>query len=426
MLDGDDVLMVAARLADVDDLNRRARTVLRARGPARSPTRSCSPDAPSPTATTSSPCATTTGSACSTAPEPPSTASTPTPARSSPVTDNGERLVVPFAYAAAGHLTHGYATTIHKAQGATVDRCFVLVDDTTSREHAYTALSRGRHGNDLFVVAADRRSEERHAAEVQPDPLDGLRAAVQRSSAQRFALDELQAGSTSQLEQLRRERDLLRARLSQRPPDPSWDVRTLTEERRQRTARPRRRLPARDALSKTSTDSAPSAGAPTPQTPRDRRPHRPLRCRDRPTRRQARRSRPPTRSTRSGRGSPHDLGAPARRRAAAAPRPRPQHRADRATRPRRHTRDSNEASKEASASSCDGEGASCVMVGPRLLDIRQLQLSDELIAGTGDAGPDGADRTPADCGGTGVVEAQELREHEGGAPVGTRRTSGCW
>ena len=147
------------------------------------------------------------------------------------LSDNDERLVIPFDYAADGHLTHGYATTIHKAQGATVDRCFVLVDETASREHAYTAVSRGRHGNDLFVVAGDRRSEERHAGEVQPHPLEGLRAAVQRSSAQRFALDELQASSTSQLEQLRRERDLLRARLSQQPPNPSWDVRTLAEER---------------------------------------------------------------------------------------------------------------------------------------------------------------------------------------------------
>src|SRR5690606_31442810 len=47
-------------------------------------------------------------------------------------TYDGRRLVVPFAYAEAGHLTYGYATTIHKAQGATVDRCLVLLDDTTS------------------------------------------------------------------------------------------------------------------------------------------------------------------------------------------------------------------------------------------------------------------------------------------------------
>jgi hypothetical protein len=143
------------------------------------------------------------------------------------VVGEDERLVIPFEYVADGYLTHGYATTIHKAQGATVDRCFVLVDETASREHTYTAVSRGRHGNDLFVVAADGRSEERHAAEVQPDPLDSLRAAVRRSSAQRFALYELEAGSTPQLDQLRRERDLLRARLGHGPPNPSRDVRSV-------------------------------------------------------------------------------------------------------------------------------------------------------------------------------------------------------
>jgi conjugative relaxase-like TrwC/TraI family protein len=145
---------------------------------------------------------------------------------------NHGSVVIPFAYAAAGHLTHGYATTVHKAQGATVDRCFVLVDETASREHAYTAVSRGRHGNDLFVVSADRREEERHAAEAQPDPIDQLRAAVQRSSAQRLALDELEAGSTSQLDRLRHQHNLLRARLSQPPPDPSRKTRPLVDERR--------------------------------------------------------------------------------------------------------------------------------------------------------------------------------------------------
>jgi conjugative relaxase-like TrwC/TraI family protein len=227
---GEDGLMVAGRLLDVDDLNRRARSVLRARG-------GLGPDR-----------VVLAGRGFAEGDDVLALRNdyrhgllNGTRAAIHRIdidrrhivahTDNDQRLVIPFHYAANGHLTHGYATTVHKAQGATVDRCFVLVDDAASREHAYTAASRGRHGNDLFVVAADRCSEERHAAEVQPDPREGLRAAVKRSSAQRFALDELQAGSTTQLEQLRRERDLLRARLSQPPPDPSWDVRTLTEER---------------------------------------------------------------------------------------------------------------------------------------------------------------------------------------------------
>jgi hypothetical protein len=226
---GDDALMVAARLADVDDLNRRARGTLQAQGrlghdqvvlagrayargdvvlALRNDYRLGLLNG--------------------------------TQAIIDRIDIDGRHLVaatnhgsvvVPFAYAAAGHLTHGYATTIHKAQGATVDRCFVLADETASREHAYTAVSRGRHGNDLFVVSADRRREERHATEVQPDPIEQLRTAVKRSSAQRFALDELEAGSGSQLDRLRRERDLLRARVSHRPPDPSRETRPLTDER---------------------------------------------------------------------------------------------------------------------------------------------------------------------------------------------------
>ena len=153
------------------------------------------------------------------------------------VTTRGQCVVIPFDYAARGHLTHGYATTIHKAQGATVDRCFVLLDETASREHAYTAVSRGRHSNEVFVVAADRRGEEHHTAEVQPDPLGQLRAAMRRSQAKRLALDDLAASKTSQLDKLRRGRDELRARLGQGPPDPSSQARPMVDERRQEQSR---------------------------------------------------------------------------------------------------------------------------------------------------------------------------------------------
>ena len=64
-----------------------------------------------------------------------------------------------------------------------------------TREHAYTALSRGRHGNDLFVVGDDRRVEERHAAEVQRDPLDAVRSVFGRSATKRLATDEHEPSS---------------------------------------------------------------------------------------------------------------------------------------------------------------------------------------------------------------------------------------
>ncbi len=107
------------------------------------------------------------------------------------LSDDGRHLSIPFDYAAAGDLTHGYATTIHKAQGATVDQCFVLVEETTTREHAYTALSRGRFGNSLYVTAPQKERDERHAPEVELDQLDRLRRSLGRSIRQGLAVNAL-------------------------------------------------------------------------------------------------------------------------------------------------------------------------------------------------------------------------------------------
>jgi conjugative relaxase-like TrwC/TraI family protein len=65
-------------------------------------------------------------------------------------TRNGLRHL-PLDYVSDGHLTYGYATTIHKAQGATVDRAFVLATDSLTREAGYVAMSRARQGTELFV-----------------------------------------------------------------------------------------------------------------------------------------------------------------------------------------------------------------------------------------------------------------------------------
>ncbi|WP_165933020.1 AAA family ATPase, partial [Rhizobium sp. BK251] len=46
---------------------------------------------------------------------------------------------------------HGYATTIHKAQGATVDRAFVLASATMDRHLTYVAMTRHREGVQLYA-----------------------------------------------------------------------------------------------------------------------------------------------------------------------------------------------------------------------------------------------------------------------------------
>ena len=67
-------------------------------------------------------------------------------------TSGGPR-VLPTRYIEAGQLAHGYATTVHKAQGATYDRAFVLATDSLTREAGYVAMSRARAGTELFVIS---------------------------------------------------------------------------------------------------------------------------------------------------------------------------------------------------------------------------------------------------------------------------------
>jgi DNA primase catalytic core len=52
----------------------------------------------------------------------------------------------------ADNVDLGYATTVHGAQGQTVDRCYALITSAWDRASAYVALTRGRHENTAFVA----------------------------------------------------------------------------------------------------------------------------------------------------------------------------------------------------------------------------------------------------------------------------------
>ena len=58
--------------------------------------------------------------------------------------DDGRRVA--FDLKAYADVDHGYAATIHKAQGVTVDRAHVLASSGLDRHAAYVALTRHRDG----------------------------------------------------------------------------------------------------------------------------------------------------------------------------------------------------------------------------------------------------------------------------------------
>lgn len=69
-------------------------------------------------------------------------------------THHGARVNLAARYVAR-HVELGYAGTVHRGQGATVDTGHALLDASTPREAAYPALTRGRDTNTAHVVCDD-------------------------------------------------------------------------------------------------------------------------------------------------------------------------------------------------------------------------------------------------------------------------------
>jgi conjugative relaxase-like TrwC/TraI family protein len=128
----------------------------------------------------------------------------------------GQRdVVLPARYLDGGHLAHGYATTIHKAQGATVDHALLLGSDDLTRESGYVALSRGRHTNRIYITG-DRDPGidlSDGPPEPGPNPTNILRLGLQRSSAKQLAIDTGQPEPAAPM-----------TRKAFEPPAVEWDI----------------------------------------------------------------------------------------------------------------------------------------------------------------------------------------------------------
>jgi len=116
------------------------------------------------------------------------------PARSLVVQlDDGRRAFLPHSYTETS-VNLGYALTVFRAQGITVDHTFGLGGDSLFQEAGYTQLSRGRLSNNLYVAAPENpRWEIGHHADdlTRRDALQSLVDALAQNREQTMARDRL-------------------------------------------------------------------------------------------------------------------------------------------------------------------------------------------------------------------------------------------
>jgi Ti-type conjugative transfer relaxase TraA len=97
--------------------------------------------------------------------------------------DGAERMVT-VSTADYAAIDHGYATTIHKTQGATVDRSFVLASGTMDRHLTYVAMTRHRDGAQLYAAR-----EEFKGRGADQSPMEALTARLGRDGSKETTLD---------------------------------------------------------------------------------------------------------------------------------------------------------------------------------------------------------------------------------------------
>ena len=122
-------------------------------------------------------------------------------------TDDGRRVTFRHDEIRDWHdnirIDYGYAMTIASAQGLTVDRAFLLVDDRPSRETIYPAATRHREGIDIYVNRsplvldiADGRTEDQADMPVTDSDIRAyLTERWSRSQPKEAALDYIADGA---------------------------------------------------------------------------------------------------------------------------------------------------------------------------------------------------------------------------------------
>ncbi len=147
--------------------------------------------------------------------------------------------MLPAAYLDDGHIAHAYATTIHKAQGATFDRGLLLGTDELYRERGYVGMSRGRETNHLYLVGAAEIDDPAGHGPPPPtgDPIEAVQQALTYETDKRLAIDTGEPVAFLGIDELVAEKRQLTGLLGACPPNRRGDIASLTANRDHMTAR---------------------------------------------------------------------------------------------------------------------------------------------------------------------------------------------
>ncbi|WP_051613694.1 MobF family relaxase [Rhodococcus sp. UNC23MFCrub1.1] len=107
---------------------------------------------------------------------------------------HGAHTVLPAWYA-RGHTELGYAHTIHRAQGLTVDIGRALLSNAVDRQTAYVAMTRGKTGNYAYLVTDQLPDPDLdHAPQPEATPTTVFAGILARDGEERAAVEHLREG----------------------------------------------------------------------------------------------------------------------------------------------------------------------------------------------------------------------------------------
>ena len=102
--------------------------------------------------------------------------------------DSGREVV--FSEDSYRNVDYGYAATIHKSQGSTVDRTFVLATGMMDQHLAYVAMTRHRERADLYAAKEDFEAKPEWGRRPRLDHAAGVTGALVEEGMARFRDDQ--------------------------------------------------------------------------------------------------------------------------------------------------------------------------------------------------------------------------------------------